>query len=384
MSRKSIATLYEYWTFVRLAEAVARACGTPGTAGELFRSSRSGMSLVLKAGATTRMKFETNVGGERILVDLFFNREFRNDSWTRPMRPDASIVVRRAGDREVWLHFDAKYKVDWSAPFQTGEPDDEEAAERAGTSNRTDLLKMHAYRDAIRGSAGSYVLFPGSEVAEFSVNKAEFLPGLGAFPLRPERADDDSAALQDFIGRVLKHVAGPGTRHRRASYWESKAYSGLGTNAPDALSPVGDLPPADTSVLVGYVRSEEQWAWIGRQHLYNVRSGDRPGALTAGEPELDAPIVLLYGSGGGRDIRKLYRRVSGWSGITAESMRRLGYPHPHGTAYLVASLEPLPEPVWLGAVGIHALEPPHMLVGQPFSVSWLDVVLSTQASPDPR
>jgi hypothetical protein len=383
VSRRSIATLYEYWTFVRLAEAVARACGSRGVMEELFKPSPSGMSLVLKAGASTRLKFEANVGGTRVLADLFFNREFRSDSWTRPMRPDASLVVRVPGDREVWLHFDAKYKVDWSLPFQTGEPDDEEAAERSGTSKRTDLLKMHAYRDAIRSSAGSYVLFPGSEVAEFSVNDAEFLPGLGAFPLRPEHAEADADRLEAFVERVLRHVAGQGTRHRRASHWETKAYSGPGTDSSDAVSPAGDLPPADTSVLMGYVRSEEQWAWIRQARLYNVRSGDRPGALGPHMPELDAPLLLLYGTDAGRDVQELYRRRSGWHGITADAILRLGYPHPRGSAYLVASIERLPEPAWLMEIDPHEFRPKSARPGQPFSISWLDLVLATQGEGRP-
>jgi hypothetical protein len=379
VSRRSIATLYEYWTFVCLADVVARVCGSSGRQGELFKEAASGMSLILKAGASTRMKFETVVGTERVLVDLFFNNEFRKGSWTRPMRPDASLLVRRPGDREVWLHFDAKYKVDWQQPFQTGDADEEEAAERTGASKRTDLLKMHAYRDAIRDSAGSYVLFPGSEAVGFQA-RAEFLPGLGAFPLRPDKSEEDSAALEVFMSRVLNHVAGAGTRHRRATFWESKAYTGGGTNASDALPPVGELPPADTAVLFGYVRSDAQWAWIRDMKLYNVRGGDRPGAMTAGDSELDAPLLLLYGRERGEETRELYERASAWEAVTAESLERLGYPNPRGSAYLVTTLEPVPAPNWLEAVDTQDLRPPRVLSGQPFSTSWLDVVLSTQDS----
>ena len=38
-----------------------------------------------------------------------------------------------------------------------------ESVERLSRSRREDLLKMHAYRDAIRRTAGAYVLFPGNE-----------------------------------------------------------------------------------------------------------------------------------------------------------------------------------------------------------------------------
>jgi hypothetical protein len=378
VSRRSIATLYEYWTFVRLAQAAARACGKPGMEGQLFEASSHGMSLVLRANASTRLKFSTEVGDEPVLVDLFFNREFRRDSWTRPMRPDASLVVRKVGQPEVWLHFDAKYRVDWSSPFQTGAIDEEEDAERTGVSKRTDLLKMHAYRDAIKDSAGSYVLFPGSEVAGFSVNGFEFLPGLGAFPLRPDHADSDGVALQAFLSRVIAHVAAAGTRHRRAMYWTAKAYEGAGTATANTAPPAGDLPPADTRVLIGYVRSNKQWNWVRGQLLYNVRSGSRPGAVALGGPELDAPIVVLYGLDRGTPSFELYRRTGNWEGITGSTIRHLGYPNPRGDAYLLTQLEPLPLPVWLSTISVNRLRPPGCGFGKPFSTSWLDLVLSTQ------
>src|SRR5829696_8253469 len=40
---------------------------------------------------------------------------------------------------------------------------EEEEVERLARSKREDLLKMHAYRDAIRRSAGAYVLYPGDQ-----------------------------------------------------------------------------------------------------------------------------------------------------------------------------------------------------------------------------
>ena len=376
VSRKSVATLYEYWTFVKLAEALFAACGRSGVEGELFKVSDHGMSLVLRASASSRLSLETAVDDQHLLVDLFFNNEFRSTSWTRPMRPDASIVIRRPGDREVWLHFDAKYRVDWSRPFDTGDSLSEEAAERTGESKRTDLLKMHAYRDAIRNSAGSYVLFPGSEAKGFRFSNEEFLPGLGAFPLRPDRVDDDFEALEDFLKRALAHVAAVGTRHRRASYWSERAYGERGTDRPQVGVPV-DLPPADTQVLLGYVRSLEQWRWIERVGLYNVRGGDRRGAVAGSSVLLESPLLLLYGN----SRVELFQRLGPWDAAAREAMQRLGYPHARGDTYLITSVGPVEQPPpWLPAVDLQGLRPDGHALGQPFACSWLDLVLSTQAS----
>ncbi len=76
------------------------------------------------------------------------------------MRPDATLSVRVLGSAQHhYLHFDAKYRLDLKQTL-ADEPD--EADTGSGGSKREDLLKMHAYRDAIRGSAAAYVLFPGS------------------------------------------------------------------------------------------------------------------------------------------------------------------------------------------------------------------------------
>jgi hypothetical protein len=379
VSRRSVATLYEYWTFVRLATAVANACGSRLLAKEFFRPSTHGMSMVLRADAMTRIQLEADISGVPVRADLFFNKEFRGASWTRPMRPDASLLLRVPGADELWLHFDAKYRVDWLKPFDTGEAAEEEEVERStGASKRTDLLKMHAYRDAIRHSAGSYVLFPGSEAQEYSFSANEFLPGLGAFPLRPDHGEGDTDALSEFVARALKHVAASGTRHRRATYWSTRAYKEQGTERPDAMPPLGDLPPADTAVLLGYVRSDEQWAWVRQAGLYNVRSGKRPGAVSSASTELDAALILLYGREADEPALELFYRAGSWESVTGEALRRLGYPNPRGDAYLVTNVRPLSAPVWLPEVQVARLLPNGWLHGRPYSRTWLDVVLSTQ------
>ncbi|MCW3101368.1 MAG: hypothetical protein JWL77_6986 [Chthonomonadaceae bacterium] len=374
VSRKSVATLYEYWTFVKLASALYAACGRAGVEQELFKASEHGMSLVLRANTASRLRLEASVGGQPLLVDLFFNNEFRSGSWTRPMRPDASIVIRRPGDREVWLHFDAKYRVDWSQPFDTGDSLSEEAAERVGDSKRTDLLKMHAYRDAIRNSAGSYVLFPGSEAKGFRFSEQEFLPGLGAFPVRPDRANEDVEALERFLKRALAHVAAAATRHRRATYWSARAYGERGTASPLADVPL-DLPPADAQVLLGHVRSDEQWRWIERTGLYNVRGGGRRGAVSGSSVLLESPLLLLYG----HSRMGLFQRVGSWDAASRDSMQRLGYPAPRGETYLIAPVRSMvQQPPWLTEVDLASLRPEGHVGGQPFACSWLDLVLSTQ------
>jgi len=376
VSSKSIATLYEYWTFVRLAQAVARASGLEGVERQLFEDSGHGMSLVLRAGRQTDLTFRTTVAGVPVSVDLCFNRTFgTTQSWTRPMRPDASLRLRSGDGPEVWLHFDAKYKVDWLEPFSTGDVDLEEEAEKTGISKRADLLKMHAYRDAIRNSAAAYVLFPGTNDKAFPFSADELLPALGAFPLSPDSVGEDVVRLEDFLRAAIAHVAAAATRHRRAIFWTHESYSGPGSQQVGlGLAPLG-RPPADTPVLAGYVRSDQQWRWIEEQGLYNVRSGDRAGAMPAGSPELDTPLVLLYGNVPHPGGVLLFRRVSPWAGLSNVAMRNLGYPDPRGDAYLVARIDSLVAPEWLGTLDLAMAKPDGVPVGTPFVLTWLDVIL---------
>ena len=123
---------------------------------------------------------------------------------TRGLSSDVS-----ADDLSIWLHFDAKYRVEY-ADQQFSEPHaddgelaaDAEMTERLARSKREDLLKMHAYRDAIRRSAGAYVLYPGEHHQQPFVEHHEVLPGLGAFVLRPRDGGTvGTDALEQFLAR---------------------------------------------------------------------------------------------------------------------------------------------------------------------------------------
>jgi predicted component of viral defense system (DUF524 family) len=66
----------------------------------------------------------------------------------------------------VHIHFDAKYKVE-SLQGIFGKDDnleeENEEQKKGHIQKSIDLLKMHTYKDAIRRTAGAYVLYPGTE-----------------------------------------------------------------------------------------------------------------------------------------------------------------------------------------------------------------------------
>ena len=159
------------------------------------------------------------------------------------MQPDYTISIWLAEFEKdeaekcealVHIHFDAKYRVEnLDALFGKKEEEDENISDRSESvaakptaAKYSDLLKMHAYRDAIRRTAGAYVLYPGNDgddkrFEEFDHRGFhEVLPGLGAFAIRP-KADgsaDGLPSLSKFLDEVIEHLSNRTTARERNTY----------------------------------------------------------------------------------------------------------------------------------------------------------------------
>ena len=386
-TQRNVATLYEYWCFVALAECVSAVAGGEPQ-GLLFERSANGLSLVLKQGEPSKLSWELEVEGRMLVIDLWFNRTFtRTDdpaadmgSWARRLRPDASLRLRPKSARptdsvdpelDVWLHFDAKYRIERMTLDEAIEGDEPTVAPDR-TARREDLLKMHAYRDAIRRSAGAYVLYPGTGPEAISCEFHELLPGLGAFPLRPVPGGEvaGAGALQAFVREVARHVSNQASAMERTQFWTAHYNRGRGqrTRPVDFLA----RPPADTLALVGYVRAE-QVRWVMRTKQYNVRVGDRRGSVGLADQLLSAELLVLWtrSTGGELEILGSFERVGPWQVAMADELEATGYPMRDPLhRYLVTPIEPLPvatealvNPV---PIEIH----PNAESGAPWATAW--------------
>ena len=271
--QRDVATLYEYWVFLRLGEVVAEICGVSFDFAGLFKVSRTGLQLNLKKRRAQVVKGSVVRLGKPLHLSLWFNRPFpraKGESWSRDMRPDLSLGIALAPDsppqQTLWLHFDAKYRIESLREIlgDDSEPADEETpAVPVPKALREDLLKMHAYRDAIRRTSGAYVVYPGDGGARSDESFLEFhelLPGLGAFGLRPTESGpvQGASGLRVFIDDVLDHVANDLTMRRRAGYWSDVVNGALPIpprNTAPTTKAVGELaflemPPADHRVLL--------------------------------------------------------------------------------------------------------------------------------------
>jgi predicted component of viral defense system (DUF524 family) len=371
---RNVATLYEYWLFFHL-EALFRskfACTDPlhsvlveNDAGILRLKLQRGVELKTPIGGVW-----SHTAGRHLSAEFHFNRKFarnqdrdhsRSGSWTRGVQPDYTISIwpadftkeqAEANETMVHVHFDAKYRVDFAKAIFGDAPDEEVIHDRAESQHETptaakysDLLKMHAYRDAVRRTAGAYVLYPGhagdGTLFEEYEGFHEVLPGLGAFAIRP-RLDGTAEGmdnLRQFLDDVIEHVANRTTARERASYHIAEsytlreypvAYGSLILAERDVLG--GDdraLPPAEQHVVVAWYDTPEQLDWTRREGLANVRLGDRPGSWHI-PPEISSARHLLLHTHRGVVAPGLLRlRAPGYRVFTAGDLRDRGYP---GTA----------------------------------------------------
>ena len=389
---RNVATLYEYWLFFQL-EALFRdkfACAVPLHA-VLVENDAGLPRLKLQRGVELRTPVGgvwSHTAGRQLAAEFHFNRKFarrqdrdhtRSGSWTRGVQPDYTISIwpadftqEEAEKNEVMvhIHFDAKYRLDFAKAVFGDDTDEEVIHDRADSPRETptaakyaDLLKMHAYRDAIRRTAGAYVLYPGNggdgKLFEAFEGFHEVLPGLGAFAIRPrlDGAAEGMSDLRQFLDHVIEHLANRTTARERVSYHVAEsytlrenpvAYGSLVLAERDVLgSNERALPPAEHHVVVAWYETPAQLAWTHRTGLANVRLGDRPGSWRI-PPEIASARHLLLRTHRGVVTPGLFRlQVPGYRIFTVGDLRNSGYP---GTAggEIYAVFEVVEDPVYAG------------------------------------
>jgi len=391
--QRDVATLYEYWVFVELAKTVASLIGSNFDLGKLIVARADGLSVHLKTGRELVLSGVISRMGRELKVELCFNRRFgrttksgtTSGSWSMAMRPDYSLIVTPIDEsapnfEPVLMHFDAKYRVNGFAEIfgaQDESADTNEGRLMSAGVLRDDLLKMHAYRDAIRRSAGAYVIYPGHDEGEHFSEFHELLPGLGAFALRPTEHGDAAgiSALRRFISGVLDHVATRLTAHERSSHYLTGLYD-KPEQLPDAVfTPQVFRLPDDTSVLLGWVKNKAHWDWISKHRNYNVRALGRRGGQDIDARILFSQVVMLYGPGVAKPV--LARVMADPKLFTEQQMIATGYPNPNG-AYVCLGIQRIESRDWLDSIDMAKLadvvRQQTGVSGAPAVFPWRDVV----------
>lgn len=371
--QRDIATLYEYWVFFKLLDIVSAVFKLEKPAAQaLIEETADGFGLKLKSGEQLAFDGVTFGGTRPLRVRYSYNRSFshnaapdRAGSWTERMRPDYSLSlwpaefsVEEAEAQEIMahVHFDAKYRIDnveqlfgredesLDAAGVNSELAEEKQEQREGRYKRADLLKMHAYRDAIRRTQGAYVLYPGDSSRQWQ-GYHEILPGLGAFPLKPGNGAQE---VENFIRELVAHACDRATSRERQSYHTYQAQEAPASYVVLSRLPERDIgskrrtaPLAETHVLVGWYKDEAHLKWILREKLYNFRMDTKAGSLRL-TPEVSSAQYLLLHSHKGKTSSGLFHVAKeGPRVLSREALKAKGYPgEPSMPFYLVYNVEP--------------------------------------------
>ncbi len=369
--KKDIATLYEYWLFFKLLDLFQNIFDiVPKDISELIQETTDGLNLQIKQGKFTALRGIYNSGSRKLNVRFNYNRSFNGKkgypdagSWTTTLRPDYTLSFWPFGISEteaeqqeliVHVHFDAKYKVanlfDFLEQNFESEAVNEKKENRKGVYKNADLLKMHAYKDAIRRTGGAYVLYPGDKPFN-QKGFHEIIPGLGAFPVRPSKMDSGIGELKAFILEIIEHFINRTSQREKMAFRTYEIYK----NAPDFDNEIReslpepynlnrDLLPDETFVLIGFYNSKEQYEWIKKKGLYNFRMGTDKGSLQLTKETVSAKYLLLH-STGDKTSGDLWRIVSKGPRVFSKlDMISRGYPNPSQDSYLVIQLEPVADP----------------------------------------
>ena len=369
--KKDVAVLYEYWLFFMLLDLLQEIFQIePKGLSELIQESSDGLNLQIKQGKFIALCGIYDKGPRKLNVRFSYNRSFSGKqeyphagSWTVTLRPDYTLSFWPVGiDEEeaekqeliVHVHFDAKYKVDNLLSFQSfmneEELNDEKTDNRKGIYKNADLLKMHAYKDAIRRTSGAYVLYPGDKSIK-QKGFHEIIPGLGAFPLRPSKNDTGIGELKTFILEIVEHLLNRASQREKIAYRTYDVYHTppgieniVREPLPEPYNANRDLIPDETYVLAGLCKSEEHYHWITDNLLYSIGLGSRDNATPITKELINARFLLLFSLEKDTSLSLWKIKQNKAEPYSRQDLLDLNYPAPTYDNYLVFHLTEITEP----------------------------------------
>lgn len=351
--KKNVATLYEYWLFFKLQELISEFFHIDeADIKKLVKMDEDKIDLQLMQGKRLILKGKCKSAMRDLNVAFYYNRTFSKaaneadaikmaGSWTMAMRPDYTLslwpgdITENEAEKQdliTHIHFDAKYRLNKvlleDETDINDELNEEKSQQELGIYKRADLLKMHAYKDAIRRTSGAYVLYPGTENRVIQ-GYHEIVPGLGAFSIRPGHWEQDSLSLRQFLAEVKAHMLDRASEREKLSYHQYDIYSQnshcmVMESLPEPIGEDRDFLPDETSVIIAYYKNEEQLGWIKKNHLYNLRAGTSKGSMNLDMSLINARYILLHDN---KTVQPLCRILKGGPKIyTRAQLVAMGYP----------------------------------------------------------
>ncbi|WP_298904388.1 DUF2357 domain-containing protein [uncultured Psychroserpens sp.] len=364
--KRDISKLYEYWLFFLLYDLFRTKFNLSNIEhnGELYQNliekTDNGLNFIIKSGTHTALSGICDFENRKLNVKFSYNQTFKGNkkhaskeqgSYTKNMYPDYTLsfwpkdITEKNAEAEeliVHIHFDAKYKVNYSGKLEESRIDEEES-ERKGEYKNVDLFKMHAYKDAIRRTGGAYILYPGNNNKYIKKGFHEIIPGLGAFAIRPSSTNNGSKELSDFIDKIINHLLNRSSQRENIAsktYEITKDGKSMPLNEPLPEFVNGKkLIPDEAYVLVGYCKSENHLKWINDKSLYNFRMDSNRGALKLNKKTLNAKYLLLHMENDNSSSRLYTIQKPEYRVTNNATLKRLNYPNPRQENYLVISVK---------------------------------------------
>lgn len=360
--KRDVATLYEYWLFFKLHDLVCKVFQLDVPHIEnLIETTEDGLGLKLKRGNSLTIDGVCNTLTRKLHIQLSYNRLFPKNtiypnpgSWTTSLRPDYTLSIWPWGlssveaEKEeliVHIHFDAKYRVE---DLQKLWDSDSSLVEEKNTNSKkiknVDLLKMHTYRDAIRRTAGSYVLYPGDLSTNYQ-GYHEVLPGLGAFPIKPSKENSGILELEKFLNDVVSLFLNRASQKEKMALKTFEIHKSppsiiLNTLLPEPYGPNRNLLPEETAVLVGYYKNKLHLDWILSEKLYNTRAGSSNESIYLDPILLSAKYLLLHNKSEKQSDKFFKLSTKGARLFSKEALKQHNYPSkPTQKFYLVYEID---------------------------------------------
>lgn len=346
--KRNVAALYEYWIFFLLKKVISDFFKIESQSlSSLVKTDEDGIVLDICQGKTKVIKGIYQNPFRNLRVEFYYNKIFNpstdpnlQGSWTIPMRPDYTLAIwpedllLEEAEKEnliVYIHFDAKYRLR-EILFRSMSDEDiniEKEEEAQMIYKQGDILKMHAYKDAIRRTAGVYILYPGNRSQEFR-GYHEVIPGLGAFDIRP--GDNNCVdRIREFLGKVVENLLNRSSMRERMATHEyivaQEKFNDtriLKKNLPESMRENRNFIPDETTVLLAYCKNEIHYKWILDKQIYNFRIGRRKGSISITGKLASARYILLHDGKNSLGFFKL--KKSGPKIFSKKDLIEMAYP----------------------------------------------------------
>lgn len=253
MSVKDVATLYEYWTFLKLGQLLGKKYKLISQ--NIVQVNRAGLFVNLERNRSAKRVYEHPHTGEKIILTY---QPYEGRLPTIPQLPDTVLAIEKKGKDYTFNYiFDAKYRLDFAVEGSHYE-------KRYGMPGpmEDDINTMHRYRDSLvarrsgpyeRTTFGAYVLFPWHDedsYQEHPLYKSINDVNIGGLPFLPNA----TRLVEQFIERLIE-------------------------KNPEELQQEGILPQGiieewrsafDEHVLVGMVPSAEHYHAYLKHRFYHI------------------------------------------------------------------------------------------------------------------